>query len=339
MPSPPLPYLAVDAMSVPAPDRLDLWRECVLDAFDVRRRENAVPEDLYASLYGYHLGGILLGRVQDHGLHYSSSTSPERSDHILIQSYLRGGLTGEMDGREVMVLAGQTNVIDLARPMRGDRAGSADLINLVMPRDTLGLHDLHGIVLDGERGEFLSDYLTSLLGTLSSMHQTDAAGIARITRDMVAVCLRPTTENRERAMPQIEAGYLRRAKRLIESELCSHQLSVTLLCRELGISRSSLYRLFEPLGGVASYIQGRRLEQIRELLCTPRETRSLRDLADLYGFSDGAHLSRSFRTRFGMSPSEVREAISLKEGSHARGSMGPQESASQLSTWLRGLAR
>ena len=337
----PLPYLSVDAVAVPPKERVDFWRECIQDAFDVRRREGTVAEDVHASLQGYHLGDVLLGRAQDRGLDYTSSTSPQRSDHILIQSYLQGGLSGDMDGRDVSVSAGQTSVIDLARPMRGDRLGCADLVNLVIPRDalSLGMQDLHGAVLEDERGEFLADYLVSLLGALPSMQQSDAAGIARITRDMVAVCLRPTAENRERAMRQIEAGYLRRAKRLIEEQLRAPDLTAGRLCCQLGISRSSLYRLFEPLGGVARYIQGRRLEQIREALRTPRETRSLRDLAQVYGFSDGAHLSRAFRARFGMSPSDVRQAqpqdLHSAEGANA----ASNQAASQLSVWLRNLAR
>ncbi|MEI2417947.1 helix-turn-helix domain-containing protein [Orrella sp. JC864] len=304
----PLLSVAFDTDYFPAHERLDVWRACIADVFDIQPHPGTPASAFHACMHGYNLGGMLVGRVRDNGIHYGTSVSSERTDHILVQTFVHGGHHSEADGRPVTVLPGQTCVLDVGRSLRSRRHGAADIINLMLPREALaGLPDLHGLILDPERGRLLADYLQSLLQALPSLGQEDARAVERITRDMVVMCLRPSAENRERVLPQIEAGTLRRAKRLIESRLTCPQLSARLLCQQLGISRSSLYRLFEPEGGVAHYVQGRRLHAVRQLLARPGPRHRLAELAARFGFSDGAHLSRAFRARYGHTPSEWRE--------------------------------
>ncbi len=337
MPRQPLPYIAFDSHFVPEQDRLDIWRTCIAGALDVSKRPDLPGSAFHASMQAYNLGDILVGTVRDNGTHYESSTAPERTDHILVQTYLQGGHRSLMDGQPVNLSPGQTGVIDLGRHVRSERNGASEIVNVVLPREAMtGLPDLHGLILDPERGRFLADYLTSLLRTLPHLENGDARGIARITRDMVIMCLRPTAENRERVVPQIEAGYLRRAKRLIEARLLDPALSAPLLCAQLGVSRSALYRLFEPLGGVVHYIQSRRLDHLRAQLTRPGEHRRLADLARLYGFSDGAHLSRAFRARFGHSPSESREQQRQAADSGQREDYADEHLT--LGRWLQNLA-
>jgi AraC-like DNA-binding protein len=57
--------------------------------------------------------------------------------------------------------------------------------------------------------------------------------------------------------------------RYIEANLGARDLGVDKLARTFGLSRASLYRLFEPVGGVASYIRTRRLARARQELTTP----------------------------------------------------------------------
>lgn len=340
MPDSPLPFVAVDTDMVPIEDRVDLWRTAVAGAFDVRPCSGLAPSAFHASMQGYNLGEMLVGTMRDNGMHYSSSTSPARTDHILIQAFLAGGHVSELDEREVVVKPGQTGLLDLARPIQSKRVGHAHVINLVLPREALaGLPDLHGATLEPRRGEFLADYLRSLLRVMPVLAQSDAAALARITRDVAAVCLRPTPERCERARPQIEAGVLRRAKRLVESRLCSPELSPALLCRELGVSRSTLYRLFAPLGGVARYIQGRRLGRIHELIAGAQTPLRLGELARQYGFSDGAHLSRAFRARYGHAPSETREVLAQVGAPPAGPALGGAHDPAELTAWFRQLGR
>lgn len=73
------------------------------------------------------------------------------------------------------------------------------------------------------------------------------------------------------------------------------------------MSRATLYRLFESIGGIAAYIQSRRLARAYAALVRPAHRhRRLYDIALDWGFVSEAHFSRSFRRAFGLSPSEAR---------------------------------
>jgi len=83
-------------------------------------------------------------------------------------------------------------------------------------------------------------------------------------------------------------------------------VGVEALCRHFHVSRSKVYRLFEPLGGVRQFINGARLERCYGELrgADPRRVK-IADIASSWGFVDASAFSRRFRSRFGVSPSEV----------------------------------
>jgi AraC-like DNA-binding protein len=94
---------------------------------------------------------------------------------------------------------------------------------------------------------------------------------------------------------------------LIDSRLTDRNLSSKMLCAALGVSRSRLYRLFEPLGGIASYIRKQRLLRTRDALSDIADGRSISRIAEQWGFVDASAYSRTFRHEFGISPKEARD--------------------------------
>ena len=96
------------------------------------------------------------------------------------------------------------------------------------------------------------------------------------------------------------------------------------LCRQFQVSRSRVYRLFEPHGGVDAYIKRERLEHCyADLLGADPEHARISDVAFSWGFQDASLFSRQFRARFGRSPSDV---LRQELASPARDS-GPDEQA------------
>ncbi len=98
------------------------------------------------------------------------------------------------------------------------------------------------------------------------------------------------------------------AARLIEDQLLDASLDAGSLMHALGLSRSSLYRAFQSVGGVQAYIRQRRLEHARDLLMRrtgPRPT--VGEVAQACGFASDSHFSRAFRKAFGYSPGARRE--------------------------------
>ncbi|USJ27367.1 helix-turn-helix domain-containing protein [Ensifer adhaerens] len=92
---------------------------------------------------------------------------------------------------------------------------------------------------------------------------------------------------------------LSHAKRYIEARLDASTLNIDAICNIVGVSRRTLYRLFETEGGVVHYIQSRRLERIRSILANPRDVRRISDIAADFGFLRGDHFARAFKQQYG----------------------------------------
>ena len=94
---------------------------------------------------------------------------------------------------------------------------------------------------------------------------------------------------------------------LIEAYFSEPGLSPEWLAGRLGCSRATLYRAFKSdPGGIAALISDRRFaEAKRRLLLQP--DLPVADVALGCGILDTVNFSRTFRRRFGMKPSDVRE--------------------------------
>jgi AraC-like DNA-binding protein len=88
-----------------------------------------------------------------------------------------------------------------------------------------------------------------------------------------------------------------------------------MLLDEFGISRSTLYRSFEPLGGVSAYITERRLRYAFRRMTDPlREPLRVSQLAFDLGFSHPSAFTRAFKAFFGLSPKDIRALAVRPEG-------------------------
>jgi AraC-like DNA-binding protein len=98
--------------------------------------------------------------------------------------------------------------------------------------------------------------------------------------------------------------------RFIEANLARRELNVEkiastfgLYCVNVCLSRASLYRLFEPVGGVACYIRSRRLVRARNELTGPGlQDRRIGPIAYRAGFESIAAFNRAFREAYGEPP-------------------------------------
>ena len=184
------------------------------------------------------------------------------------------------------------------------------ILMLFLPCDlftsTAMLDRMLDVKFEGGLGRLLADYLFLLDRSLSQLQTAEIPYVVEATRSLVAACLAPTRDRLAQAQGPIDATLLGRARRLIDGKLASPDLTSEMLCAELGVSRSRLYRLFEPLGGIASYIRRQRLLRIRAALSDSMDGRSISRIAGQWGFVDASAFSRAFRHEFGISPKEAR---------------------------------
>jgi AraC-like DNA-binding protein len=198
----------------------------------------------------------------------------------------------------------------LAKPFEAETEDDG-VLTLYMPRDLFpamsALHLMLDVQLEGGRGLLLSDYLLLLNRSLTELRSADVPHVVEATRCLIVACLAPSRDRVAEAQKPIDTVVMDRARRFIGRKLADPDLTPEMLCTELGVSRSRLYRLFEPLGGISTHIRRQRLLKTGDALSDSSDTRSISRIAEEWGFTDPSAYSRTFRHEFGMSPSEARE--------------------------------
>jgi len=179
---------------------------------------------------------------------------------------------------------------------------------LVLGAVSTALDAARGRGINTSLGGMLAQYVRLLERELPALTDDDARHLPHAIAAMVAACVAPSDDRTTAAYDQIGATLKEKARRCILHNLRSHRLGADMLCRELGMSRSSLYRLLESEGGVAQYIQRLRLLNGLAQLSDPSNRRPIVVIADESGMMDASSFSRAFRRQFGISPTDAREA-------------------------------
>ena len=123
----------------------------------------------------------------------------------------------------------------------------------------------------------------------------------------------------------------------IDQTLRSPALGVETLATTFGLSRASLYRLFEPVGGVASYIRKSRLNRAyQDIVAAEYSNRRIGPIAYRLGFKNLSAFNRLFKETYGVSPKEARERA-IHGFAGAPPSAEPGE-ATSLGLWLARLS-
>ena len=91
--------------------------------------------------------------------------------------------------------------------------------------------------------------------------------------------------------------------RYIENNLGDYELAVPHLLHKFGVSRASLYRMFEDAGGVRNYIRQRRATRaLLDVSRQPDQRGIIRAVAEQWGFSSAPNFNRIIRELYGYSP-------------------------------------
>ncbi|WFU53318.1 helix-turn-helix domain-containing protein [Bradyrhizobium pachyrhizi] len=312
-----VPSTHFSTRDLPVIDGFDAWRDKISVIFDVDRIGGGPrPTSFQASVDAYQIGNLVITVSTQGQQAYSLLPKRARSgsmDLIQVGLYRSGGYRGNAGGISIEGNSGDIQVLDLGRPMRSVEPDS-DMVCVFLPREILqerigDLDGLHGMDLRSGTGRLLADYLGLLAQRLPQMSADDGEPAANATVEMIAACLRPTIAKLREAQSSVQDVILLRAKRVIEEKLLSARLTPELLCGMLGMSRRSLYRLFEPLGGVHHYIVRRRLSHIRRELSDQGNHERIADLAARFGFTCQETFWRAFKREYGVPPGEVRSSL------------------------------
>lgn len=105
--------------------------------------------------------------------------------------------------------------------------------------------------------------------------------------------------------PSRDEKFLRKLNGIIKTNLLNEQFGVELLARDMGMSRSQLFRTIRKLTGknVSQYIREFRLQKAMELL--KNDVASVAEIAYRTGFGSPEYFNRCFNQYYGYPPGEV----------------------------------
>jgi AraC-like DNA-binding protein len=292
----------VDTSSASAAEQFDLFRSWHSNIVDVELLRGKFGS-FAARERAWQLGDLTLVSVEYPGTGYRRRWSSRKNpvfDHWLLsipQIVSPGGEPSQ---------AGRLRWQCLAMPHQ-DQGEDDGALCLFLPRD-FAFSQPFALDIRPEMAAFIVDYLSLLHGSLPDRRENDVPNIAAATTSLLAACITPSRDHFFEAQGVIDAVIMSRAYRLVAAQLADRNLTPEKICRELGISRSRLYRIFEPVGGVANYIRRQRLLKTRDALGDSTDGSPISSIAEKWGFMDPSTYSRTFRKEFGISPKDARAA-------------------------------
>ncbi|MET4632225.1 helix-turn-helix domain-containing protein [Kaistia defluvii] len=280
------------------------WRDHYRDVFDLDLADGRAGS-YRAEHSAWALGGLTLTRASmPPGIvrQWRHWTRPRVDDWMLVVAPHAARRTDELDVPPLTFRS-------LARPFES-RGKDGEVLSLFLPRH---LFVGQAAIFDSLRPAvpctgltaLMVDYLVSLEHRAPLLSGPELGRVAEATLAMVKACILPSAEHWAPAADTLNQATVARARRLIQQNLGVPSFGPGTLVRELGMSRSALYRAFQPHGGVLAVIKQERLIEAHRRLAAARKAPAVGEVALSLGFTDHSTFSRAFKQHFGYPPSDV----------------------------------
>ena len=322
-----LPNLSLDTRAFEPRHRLDAWREFFADVLDYRVRSSAEPT-VRNNVRLWRAGSLVLGHYR-----YGASTTralrnDSFNDRIVLRMFLRGGSWGQLGDRDVRMSGGAVHIHRRDGRQHFVSDGGEKLV-VSLPYDAIGYdaspnspYIAHSVATS--LGRILKSTTETLFDTIANAGAGDIDALASGYTSMLRAIIAPDLRD-ETARHHFEEKRADTLLRYVEENLQDPNLSIGQICGALGISRTTLYRVFAEHGGVARYILKRRLDRAYDELAHGTPQRGLIGTVALrWAFPDAAQFTRQFRAQFGCRPSDVAgSALSAAELAGASSERAP----------------
>jgi AraC-like DNA-binding protein len=301
----------------PERDRLEAWREVIGRAV-MRVEIERIPDRNYLSdLTLRALPGLYMSSGTTTGMGFRRPPALIDNDDLVLQISLRGGFYAHQrefrlgKGQAVLMSAGQTGRISLVdesfllfrvplrvmSPMIGDVDAS---LYRPIPEDTEALR-------------LLIKYADAIR-QMPGLREPDVRHLTALhIRDLVALTLGATRDAAEHARGRgLRAARLSAIKADIADNLGRTSLSIGEIALRQCVTPRYIQMLFEAEGTTFSeFVLNARLLHAYRMLSNPSlALRPIISVALDAGFQDLSYFNRTFRRRFGDTPSGVRAAAS-----------------------------
>ena len=333
-----------DVKDVEESMRYEVWADSISCIFDIDTDRELRNSDAFSAVIdAFRFDDFMVANtttVETDWWRTPFHVARDGMDHYMIQLFLRGGMRWQTQRGSGQVKTGDLIVFDMAEEMQS-HTSDFNHISLILPRARLAplLKNPDGQHMRCLRkgtpiADLLSDYMILLDRNLPGLNYNQLRPLLPSVLSMVAVCLNDA-DDPDQSMTLLRHWRMKhQIKTLIGTSLGDQKLNPNMICDELDVSRSNLYRLFEEEGGVKNFIRQLRLKRsLRMLLTDPKAMVS--QIADECGFSSPSDYCRVFRHQYGLSPRDARRNSTPSSKWH----LGPAiELDREYENWLHSLA-
>jgi AraC-like DNA-binding protein len=292
------------------------WRCALGEVFEVRATPSEIAAfrgeiDVHAS------ARYVLSASRNSPLSLVRRSASAAQGRIAICLQINGSATGLAGDGAMRADPGDVMFVDLSQSLTMRQSapdGLVDGVTLWTARDRIlplvsDENALHGLVLKAESpaGAVIGATMRAFAGSAPKMRLTDFDAIAEGLVALAAKSIAPALARAgDRVVPPPLATFVT-VRRYIDRKLASPDLSANSIAAEFGLSRASLYRLFEPAGGIAKYIRKVRLSRAyQEITAAEFSNRRIGFIAYQLGFKNVSAFSRLFHEVYGVTPGEAR---------------------------------
>jgi AraC-like DNA-binding protein len=310
--------------TLPARDRLPVWREVFgqtmvrLDIEPVKGTSFHAEGELCA------LPGAAFASVTATPVRVSRTQrliADDMADMVFIVTadaplhIAQRGREQVLDAGDAIFLRGSERSVIQSR----DRAR---FTNISVPIDDLtpmlaNCEDVSMTVVSRQNG--MLDLLVGYVNLLQTRQKPCSGELGRIAaahiRDLMAAMIGAEPDCGPQACERggARAARLRAIKADIATHICEPGLSIDMIAVRHGISPRYVRKLFqEEQTTFSDFILFLRLEQSRRLLRSPEHaTCTIASIAHAAGFGDLSYFNRTFRRRYGITPSDLRNGVQV----------------------------
>jgi AraC-like DNA-binding protein len=260
--------------------------------------------------------GLISGTLQGVRHEHTSRPAGDLNDDFSLHLNLSGRSFVSGRDREVILSDGDAVLLSYAEARRIARPGRVRYAIVRMPRATLaplipGIDD--AVMKLIPQGTGLLRLLTRYIGHVVDDPVLERPDMQRLVAlqlsDLIAATVGATREGSQTPDAQgLGAVRLKAIKQDIEAHLGDDDLSPSVVAARQGISDSYLRKLFERDGITFSeFVLDRRLALAYRMLVNPHHAdRAIAAIAFATGFGDLSYFNRTFRRRYGATPTHVR---------------------------------
>lgn len=279
-------------------DRLPAFRQLTASLYETWSLGE--PESFRAEAYGHQVKELIFTEVEFGASRFKRSAAHTQGggkDFLTLHAQLAGMERLVMDRGIVQLLPDRIYLRDWAYPFES-KSTPMYMHTIVVPRHRLAssvVLDKENPILDWHISEPEGGMLFELWEELVKSFATVTLGQAELLCDaflgFVDGLLGGFTQ---KDMP----ATLRTMERFLAARL-RRDVGVEELCDRFHTSRATVYRLFEPHGGVRSYLSRMRMERAYADLCQADPNYvQIAEIAASWQFNDPSSFSRKFRQQF-----------------------------------------